>query len=139
MNLISFSPKDKVMHVNILFTNDPSSDSTRILKNQNSSLIVMTYSQALKRTQKPVMVLLKPAWASVNIALKLISINGPFHGFDEYSLTGRWYYVCYQKLYGPFFTKHFPDIPKGHPAMGHMTMNFLAIYWDLIMPLHLSV
>ena len=30
------------------------------------------------------------------------------------------------KLIGPFFTKLFPGIPKGHPSMGHMMMNFSA-------------
>jgi spore maturation protein SpmA len=26
----------------------------------------------------------------------------------------------------PFFSRIFPDVPKGHPAMGHMMMNFSA-------------
>ena len=30
------------------------------------------------------------------------------------------------RLIGPFFSKIFPEIPKGHPAMGHMLMNFSA-------------
>src|SRR5205823_9933468 len=30
------------------------------------------------------------------------------------------------KIIGPFFSKLFPEIPKGHPAMGHMMMNFSA-------------
>ncbi|MBN8879902.1 MAG: spore maturation protein [Sphingobacteriales bacterium] len=30
------------------------------------------------------------------------------------------------RIIGPFFSKIFPDIPKGHPAMGHMMMNFSA-------------
>ncbi len=30
------------------------------------------------------------------------------------------------RLIGPFFSKIFPDIPKGHPSMGHMMMNFSA-------------
>jgi len=27
---------------------------------------------------------------------------------------------------GPFFSKLFPDVPRGHPAIGHMIMNFSA-------------
>ena len=30
------------------------------------------------------------------------------------------------RITGPFFSKLFPDLPKGHPAMGHMVMNFSA-------------
>jgi spore maturation protein SpmA len=30
------------------------------------------------------------------------------------------------KIIGPFFSRLFPDIPKGHPSMGHMMMNFSA-------------
>jgi spore maturation protein SpmA len=30
------------------------------------------------------------------------------------------------RIVGPFFSKLFPDIPKGHPSMGHMIMNFSA-------------
>jgi len=30
------------------------------------------------------------------------------------------------KIIGPFFTKLFPDVPKGHPSLGYMMMNFSA-------------
>lgn len=30
------------------------------------------------------------------------------------------------RIVGPFFSKLFPELPKGHPAMGHMVMNFSA-------------
>ncbi|HKP32463.1 MAG TPA: nucleoside recognition domain-containing protein, partial [Chitinophagaceae bacterium] len=30
------------------------------------------------------------------------------------------------RIVGPFFSKLFPDLPKNHPAMGHMMMNFSA-------------
>jgi spore maturation protein SpmA/spore maturation protein SpmB len=30
------------------------------------------------------------------------------------------------RIIGPFFSKLFPGVPKGHPAMGHMIMNFSA-------------
>ncbi|HEX8315503.1 MAG TPA: nucleoside recognition domain-containing protein, partial [Flavisolibacter sp.] len=30
------------------------------------------------------------------------------------------------KIIGPFFSRLFPEIPNGHPAMGHMMMNFSA-------------
>jgi spore maturation protein SpmA len=30
------------------------------------------------------------------------------------------------RIIGPFFSRIFPDVPKNHPAMGHMLMNFSA-------------
>jgi spore maturation protein SpmA len=30
------------------------------------------------------------------------------------------------RVIGPFFSRLFPDLPKNHPAMGHMMMNFSA-------------
>jgi len=30
------------------------------------------------------------------------------------------------RIIGPFFSKIFPEVPKDHPAMGHMVMNFSA-------------
>jgi len=125
MSLISFSPKDKVSSSKYLFTNDPFSDSVRILKEQNSSLVVMTYSQALKRTQKPVDGIIETCWTSVNIALKLIGIMALFMGLMSIAEQAGGIRLL-SRLIGPFLTKLFPEIPKGHPAIGHMTMNFSA-------------
>src|ERR1041385_5356393 len=47
MNAVSFSQNDKATTSKYLFANDLSSDSIRILKNQNSGLILMTFGQAL--------------------------------------------------------------------------------------------
>jgi len=30
------------------------------------------------------------------------------------------------RIIGPFFSRIFPEVPKGHPAFGHMMMNFSA-------------
>jgi spore maturation protein SpmA len=30
------------------------------------------------------------------------------------------------RIIGPFFSKIFPEVPKNHPSMGHMVMNFSA-------------
>lgn len=30
------------------------------------------------------------------------------------------------RLIQPFFSKLFPEIPKGHPSFGHMMLNFSA-------------
>lgn len=35
------------------------------------------------------------------------------------------------RIIAPFFSRIFPDVPKGHPATGHMVMNFSANFLGL--------
>ena len=62
---------------------------------------------------------------AVNLSLGLIGILALFMGFlaiaeraGGINLLSRWI--------GPFFSRIFPEVPKGHPAVGHMMMNFSA-------------
>ena len=62
---------------------------------------------------------------AVVLALGLVGIMALFMGLVNIAevaggvrLLARWT--------SPFFSKLFPDIPKGHPAMGHMVLNFSA-------------
>jgi spore maturation protein SpmA/spore maturation protein SpmB len=125
MAMVNLSPKDKITASKYLFANDLSSDSIRILKGQNSGLMVMTYSQALNRIQKPVDGMIETCWTSVNIALKLIGIMALFMGLMGIAeQAGGIRFLS--RIIGPFLGKLFPEIPKGHPSLGHMTMNFSA-------------
>lgn len=125
MNVISFSLKNKAKDSKYLFSNDLSSDSISLLKSQNAALIVMTYSEALHRVQKPVDGIIETCWAAVNIALKLIGIMALFMGLMSIAEQAGGIRLL-SKLIGPFLTKLFPEVPKDHPALGHMTMNFSA-------------
>jgi spore maturation protein SpmA/spore maturation protein SpmB len=125
MSLLGLSLNDQVTNSKYLFTDDLFSDSTKILKTQCPSLIVMTYSQALTRIQKPVDGIIETCWTAVNIALKLIGIMALFMGFMSIAERAGGIGLL-SRIIGPFFTKLFPEIPKGHPAMGHMMMNFSA-------------
>jgi len=125
MNSVSLSLNNKTTNSKYLFVSDLFSDSAKILKHQNPSLITMTYSQALKRIQKPVDGIIETCWTAVNIALKLIGIMALFMGFMSIAERAGGISLL-SRIIGPFFTKLFPEIPKGHPAMGHMMMNFSA-------------
>ena len=57
--------------------------------------------------------------------LKLIGILGLFIGFNNIAEKAGGIRLL-SRIVGPFFSKLFPDIPKGHPSMGHMIMNFSA-------------
>lgn len=62
---------------------------------------------------------------AVTICLKLIGFLALFMGFLTIAeKAGGIRFLS--RIIGPFFSKIFPDIPKGHPAMGHMMMNFSA-------------
>jgi spore maturation protein SpmA len=62
---------------------------------------------------------------AVEICIGLIGILALFMGFMTIAERAGGINVL-SRIMGPFFTRLFPDIPKGHPAMGHMMMNFSA-------------
>jgi spore maturation protein SpmA/spore maturation protein SpmB len=62
---------------------------------------------------------------AVNMCLKLIGFLALFMGFMSIAeKAGGIRFLS--RIIGPFFSKIFPEVPKGHPAMGHMMMNFSA-------------
>ena len=62
---------------------------------------------------------------SVQISIGLIGIMSLFLGFMNIGeKAGAVNFLS--RIVGPFFSRLFPDLPKRHPAMGHMMMNFSA-------------
>ncbi|MCO5292218.1 MAG: spore maturation protein [Chitinophagaceae bacterium] len=62
---------------------------------------------------------------AVNLCLNLIGIMALFLGFMNIAeKAGGIRFLS--RIIGPFFSKIFPEVPKDHPAMGHMVMNFSA-------------
>jgi len=65
------------------------------------------------------------AGTSVQIALGLIGVMALFLGFLNIGeKAGAVNFLS--RIIGPFFHKLFPEVPKNHPSMGHMVMNFSA-------------
>jgi len=62
---------------------------------------------------------------AVNICFKLIGVMALFMGFMTIAEKAGGMRVL-AKIIGPFFSKLFPEVPKGHPSMGFMMMNFSA-------------
>jgi spore maturation protein SpmA len=63
--------------------------------------------------------------SAVEICISLIGIMALFLGFMSIAeKAGGINFMA--RLIGPFFNKIFPEIPKNHPAHGHMVMNFSA-------------
>ncbi len=65
------------------------------------------------------------AKTAVDISINLIGIMALFMGFMSIAEKAGGIRVL-SKIIGPFFSRLFPELPKGHPAMGHMVMNFSA-------------
>ena len=68
---------------------------------------------------------IETCWTAVNICLKLIGIMALFMGFMSIAERAGGIRLL-SRIISPFFSKLFPDVPKGHPATGHMVMNFSA-------------
>lgn len=69
--------------------------------------------------------LIETCWTAVNICLKLIGVMALFMGFMSIAERAGGIRLL-SRLIGPFFSRLFPEVPKGHPATGHMVMNFSA-------------
>lgn len=69
--------------------------------------------------------IIETCWTAVEICLKLIGILSLFIGFMSIAERAGGVRLL-SRIVGPFFSKLFPEVPRGHPAMGHMIMNFSA-------------
>ncbi len=62
---------------------------------------------------------------AVTLCIGLIGIMALFMGFMNIAeRAGGIRFLS--RIIGPFFEKIFPEVPKNHPSMGHMVMNFSA-------------
>lgn len=67
----------------------------------------------------------KSANDGFDISLKLVGVMSLFLGFMKIGeKAGAINFLS--RIVGPFFSKLFPGVPKNHPAVGHMMMNFSA-------------
>lgn len=62
---------------------------------------------------------------AVNICIGLIGVMALFMGFMSIAERAGGVRLL-SRIIGPFFSRIFPEVPKGHPATGHMVMNFSA-------------
>lgn len=69
--------------------------------------------------------IIETCWVAVEICLKLVGILALFIGFMNIAEKAGGIRLL-SRVVGPFFSKLFPGVPKGHPSMGHMIMNFSA-------------
>ncbi|MEP7164185.1 MAG: nucleoside recognition domain-containing protein [Ferruginibacter sp.] len=117
---------DSAPQATVLLTDDLQHDSINIVKAVNPSIKVYTYTAVQKKLVRNVDGIIETAKnAVIDIIFPLIGILALFMGFLSIAEKAGGVRLL-SKIIWPFFSKIFPDIPKGHPATGHMMMNFSA-------------
>jgi len=115
-------------------TRDTSLIQKEILRNLDTNKVYVSGEEKMSKTGDGKLLVFKmqssdgvieTCKTAVNLCFGLIGIMALFMGFM--SIAERAGGIRFlSRIIGPFFSKIFPDIPKGHPAMGHMMMNFSA-------------
>jgi len=108
-----------------LVTENAAADTVLKIQQKYPALRVVSSAYMLGRKQKPVDGVIETCWTAVDICLKLIGILVLFIGLMSIAEKAGGIRLL-SRIVGPFFSKLFPEIPKGHPSMGHMIMNFSA-------------
>lgn len=117
--------KDSVKQASVLIADDMTADSVKILRILNPSIQIYTYRSIQSKLVKKADGIIETCKSAVMICINLIGIMALFMGFMSIAERAGGIRLL-SKIIGPFFSKLFPDLPKGHPAMGHMMMNFSA-------------
>jgi len=121
----NYALKDSVQKAKVLITGNASSDSVKILKSLNPSIKIYTYGSLRNKLVRKTDGIIETCKSAVTISIGLIGILALFMGFLNIAeKAGGIRFLS--RIVGPFFSKLFPELPKGHPAMGHMIMNFSA-------------
>lgn len=108
-----------------IIADDKTQDSALKLQTKFTATRIVDSEYILGKKQKPVDGVIETCWTAVDICLKLIGVLALFIGFMSIAeKAGGIRFLS--RIVGPFFSKLFPEIPKGHPSMGHMIMNFSA-------------
>lgn len=100
-------------------------DTVLKLQKNFTSARAVTYNYIQDRKQKMMDGIIATCATAVTICIGLIGIMALFMGFMSIAeKAGGIRFLS--KIVGPFFSKLFPEVPKGHPANGHIMMNFSA-------------
>ncbi len=117
---------DSAHKATVLLTENLAHDSVGIIQSVNPSIIPYTFVTIQKKLVRKVDGIIETAKNAVlDIIFPLIGILALFMGFLNIAEKAGGVRVL-SKVIWPFFSRIFPDVPKGHPATGHMMMNFSA-------------
>lgn len=120
-----YSPSDSANQPAVIITDNLASDSASILQAQYPSAKIFTYTTIQATLVKKVDGIIETCKTAVTICIGLIGIMALFMGLMAIAERAGGIQLL-SRIIGPFFTRLFPEVPKGHPAIGHMMMNFSA-------------
>jgi len=101
-------------------------DSVNAVKAINPGIKVFTYVSVQRKLERKVDGIIETAKnAVIDIIIPLIGIMALFMGFLNIAERAGGVRLL-SRIIWPFFSRIFPDLPRNHPAMGHMMMNFSA-------------
>jgi spore maturation protein SpmA/spore maturation protein SpmB len=118
--------KDSAHQASILLTDNLQHDSVNIVKALNPGVKVYTYKAIQSKLERKTDGIIQTAKnAVIDIIIPLIGIMALFLGFLSIAERAGGVRLL-SRIIQPFFSRVFPDIPKNHPSIGHMMMNFSA-------------
>jgi len=121
-----YARTDSLNKATVLLTDDLAHDSINGMKAINPEIKVFTYVSVQRKLERKVDGIIETAKnAVIDIIIPLIGIMALFMGFLNIAERAGGVRLL-SRLIWPFFSRIFPDLPKDHPAMGHMMMNFSA-------------
>jgi spore maturation protein SpmA/spore maturation protein SpmB len=117
---------DSLRKASVLLTDNLAADSVNITRSVNQPIKVYTYISVQRKFVRNVDGIIETAKnAVIDIIIPLIGILALFMGFLNIAERAGGVRLL-SRIIWPFFSRIFPDIPKGHPATGHIMMNFSA-------------
>src|SRR5690606_37511001 len=115
-----------IQKASVILTDDCTADSLVLKKSFNADPDVLYNTSIQKKLVRKVDGVIETAKnAVIDIIIPIIGIMALFMGFLAIAeRAGGVRFIS--RIIGPFFSKVFPEIPKGHESIGHMMMNFSA-------------
>ena len=120
-----YTPADSAHPPTVIITENEQADSVLMLQSLSPGIKVFTYRSIQSKLVKKADGIIETCKSAVNICIGLVGIMALFMGFMSIAERAGGIRLL-SRIIGPFFSKLFPDLPKDHPAMGHMMMNFSA-------------
>ena len=100
-------------------------DSLKEIKSGDKKIIKTAENKIISYREQNADGIIATCKTAVDLSINLIGIMALFMGFMSIAERAGGIRLL-SKMIGPFFSKLFPEVPKNHPAMGHMMMNFSA-------------
>jgi spore maturation protein SpmA len=125
ISAFGYVPADSLHQPSVILVAEPASDSARFWHNAYPAAVIKTYKKLQSGLVRNADGLIETCKSAVNICIGLIGIMALFMGLMSIAERAGGIRLL-SRIIGPFFSRLFPEVPKGHPAFGHMMMNFSA-------------